>query len=213
MSRVFLQRCLHGMRTTSYHCRPRASGSSVALHFSAQSRWSIATLTPRQVPVRSQASASAPSDGGSSKYAPRTSAWQAAINFCPACGAATQQRVPEGESFPRAVCSGCGRVHYLNPKMVVACIVEHEGKVLLCRRKIEPRYGFWCARGPPPCSRRDRGIAGRADIADRDASVTSVVMNAARSGSFKGAFEHCSCSTPPDGGMSLSPSGRLPRVQ
>jgi ADP-ribose/FAD diphosphatase len=51
--------------------------------------------------------------------------------------------VPDGDEKMRAVCSSCGRVHYENPKMVVGCLVEHDNKVLLCRRKIEPAYGLW----------------------------------------------------------------------
>jgi ADP-ribose pyrophosphatase YjhB (NUDIX family) len=34
-------------------------------------------------------------------------------------------------------------IHYQNPKMVVGCIPEWEGKVLLCKRAIEPRRGLW----------------------------------------------------------------------
>ena len=41
------------------------------------------------------------------------------------------------------MCSACGVVHYQNPRMIVGCIVEHEGRVLLCRRAIEPRRGLW----------------------------------------------------------------------
>lgn len=54
-----------------------------------------------------------------------------------------EQRIPEGEHEMRAVCSKCGSIHYQNPKMVVGCLVEHEGKVLLCKRSIEPSYGLW----------------------------------------------------------------------
>ncbi|KAE8781976.1 Nudix hydrolase 23, chloroplastic [Hordeum vulgare] len=65
------------------------------------------------------------------------------IPFCPACGSPTKLAVPDGDEKMRAVCSSCGRVHYENPKMVVGCLVEHDNKVLLCRRKIEPAYGLW----------------------------------------------------------------------
>ena len=41
------------------------------------------------------------------------------------------------------MCGICGTIHYENPKMVVGAIPEWEGKVLLCRRAIEPRHGFW----------------------------------------------------------------------
>jgi ADP-ribose pyrophosphatase YjhB (NUDIX family) len=65
------------------------------------------------------------------------------MTFCSHCGQRVQITVPPGDDRPRFVCEGCGTIHYQNPKVVVGCIPEHEGKVLLCRRAIEPRYGFW----------------------------------------------------------------------
>jgi len=41
------------------------------------------------------------------------------------------------------VCDSCTIVHYQNPKMVVGCVPERDGKILLCKRAIEPRHGFW----------------------------------------------------------------------
>ena len=55
----------------------------------------------------------------------------------------TQRRVPANEDRERSVCDGCGTIHYQNPKLVVGCIVEHEGRILLCKRAIEPRRGYW----------------------------------------------------------------------
>ncbi len=51
--------------------------------------------------------------------------------------------MPEGDHLPRFVCDACGTVHYKNPLFVLGCVPEWEGKVLLCRRAIEPRRGFW----------------------------------------------------------------------
>lgn len=65
------------------------------------------------------------------------------IAYCPSCGAPCEQQVPPGDDHPRAVCTGCARVHYRNPKVVVGTVPVFEGKVLLCRRAIEPRRGFW----------------------------------------------------------------------
>ena len=65
------------------------------------------------------------------------------MKFCANCGAAVVQRVPPGDSLPRWVCDNCGEIHYQNPKLVVGTIPEHVGRVLLCRRAIEPRYGYW----------------------------------------------------------------------
>ena len=53
------------------------------------------------------------------------------------------RRVPPGDSLPREVCDACGEIHYRNPKLVVGAIAGYQGRILLCRRAIEPRYGYW----------------------------------------------------------------------
>ena len=63
--------------------------------------------------------------------------------FCAQCGNAVEYRIPDDDSRVRAVCPSCGFVHYDNPKMVVGTLAVFEGKVLLCRRAIEPGYGLW----------------------------------------------------------------------
>jgi ADP-ribose pyrophosphatase YjhB (NUDIX family) len=65
------------------------------------------------------------------------------MNFCSHCGQPVTIRVPEGDHRPRYVCTGCGAVHYQNPRIVAGCVPEHEGRILLCRRAIEPRLGYW----------------------------------------------------------------------
>ena len=65
------------------------------------------------------------------------------IRHCKACGHATAYRVPADDNRERAVCTACGMVHYENPLNVVGTVPAWEGKVLLCRRAIEPRYGLW----------------------------------------------------------------------
>jgi len=52
-------------------------------------------------------------------------------------------RIPPGDNRPRAICSACGTIHYENPRLVVGCVPEHHGQILLCRRAIPPRLGFW----------------------------------------------------------------------
>ncbi|KQT82232.1 NUDIX hydrolase [Aurantimonas sp. Leaf443] len=52
-------------------------------------------------------------------------------------------RIPEGDTLERRACDHCGFVAYENPKIVVGSVVRHEGRILLCRRAIEPRRGFW----------------------------------------------------------------------
>jgi NADH pyrophosphatase NudC (nudix superfamily) len=67
-----------------------------------------------------------------------------AMNYCSHCGSdRLENRVPEGDTLPRHVCAACGTVHYQNPKVVVGCLPVWEGRVLLCKRAIEPRYGLW----------------------------------------------------------------------
>ncbi len=51
--------------------------------------------------------------------------------------------VPDGENRERVSCLDCGHVFYENPKIVVGAVVAHHGRILLCRRAIEPRRGFW----------------------------------------------------------------------
>ena len=63
--------------------------------------------------------------------------------YCQRCGEPTTQLTPEGDNRLRLVCESCGVIHYENPKNVVGCLLEWHGKVLLCKRGIEPRYGYW----------------------------------------------------------------------
>jgi ADP-ribose pyrophosphatase YjhB (NUDIX family) len=65
------------------------------------------------------------------------------MKFCSNCGAVLTIRIPDGDNAPRHVCDSCHAIHYLNPKLIVGCIPEWDGKVLLCRRGIEPRHGLW----------------------------------------------------------------------
>jgi ADP-ribose pyrophosphatase YjhB (NUDIX family) len=65
------------------------------------------------------------------------------VKFCSNCAAPVVRRVPPGDSVPRWLCDQCGVIHYQNPLLVVGAIPEHEGRLLLCRRAIEPRYGYW----------------------------------------------------------------------
>lgn len=51
--------------------------------------------------------------------------------------------IPEGDHLPRFVCTACKTIHYENPRIIAGCIPEWEGKIVLCRRAIEPRRGYW----------------------------------------------------------------------
>ncbi len=65
------------------------------------------------------------------------------MNYCNQCGAPVELRIPPGDHLPRSICSSCGTIHYENPRVVVGCVPEREGRILLCKRAIEPRRGFW----------------------------------------------------------------------
>ncbi len=66
------------------------------------------------------------------------------MNFCSHCGSFNLEfTIPEGDSFKRYVCENCKTIHYQNPNMVTGAIPIWDGKVMLARRNINPRKGFW----------------------------------------------------------------------
>lgn len=65
------------------------------------------------------------------------------MRFCPECATPLVRRVPELDDRERDVCEGCGAIHYSNPKIVTGCLVTAGARVLLARRAIEPRRGYW----------------------------------------------------------------------
>ena len=65
------------------------------------------------------------------------------IKHCRVCGALTRYQIPADDNRQRAVCTGCGEIHYENPLNVVGTVPVWGDQVLLCRRNIEPRYGLW----------------------------------------------------------------------
>lgn len=65
------------------------------------------------------------------------------MRFCSSCAAPLRFERPPGDDRERYVCTGCGQVHYVNPKVVVGALCTWGDRLLLCRRAIEPRAGFW----------------------------------------------------------------------
>lgn len=62
----------------------------------------------------------------------------------PESGGPIRRRIPEGDTLPRLVCDTCGFIRYDNPKIVIGAVASlADGRVLLCRRAIEPQSGFW----------------------------------------------------------------------
>jgi ADP-ribose pyrophosphatase YjhB (NUDIX family) len=65
------------------------------------------------------------------------------IDHCARCGTRVEQRMPEDDNRERAVCPACDHIHYVNPLNVVGTLPVWGNQVLLCKRNIEPRKGFW----------------------------------------------------------------------
>ena len=63
------------------------------------------------------------------------------ILYCPYCGASTETRFLYGAE--RAACPSCGWIHFEDPKVAAAVLVEQDGRVLLAKRINEPYQGFW----------------------------------------------------------------------
>lgn len=69
------------------------------------------------------------------------------MRFCPDCGESVTLRIPDGDDRERYVCDACATIHYRNPRIVTGCLVTSGDRVLLCRRAIAPRCGYWTLPG------------------------------------------------------------------
>lgn len=65
------------------------------------------------------------------------------MKFCSECGGKVVLGIPEGDDRERHICQQCGAIHYINPRVIVGCLPVHEERILLCKRAIEPRRGYW----------------------------------------------------------------------
>ena len=65
------------------------------------------------------------------------------MEFCTNCGQNVVFEIPTGDNRPRYICKHCGKIHYENPRIVAGCVVGYQDSILLCKRAIEPRYGYW----------------------------------------------------------------------
>lgn len=63
------------------------------------------------------------------------------VKFCPRCGTAVEYRIKFGAQRP--VCPACGYIHFQDPKVAAAVLVEKDSRVLLVRRVNEPFRGLW----------------------------------------------------------------------
>lgn len=65
------------------------------------------------------------------------------MKYCSSCGQPVELKIPQGDNRHRFVCPSCETIHYQNPRIVAGTVPVWEGRILLCRRAIEPRYGYW----------------------------------------------------------------------
>lgn len=65
------------------------------------------------------------------------------MNFCSQCGDKVRFAIPDGDDRPRYLCDVCGTIHYQNPRIVAGTLPVSGSKVLLCKRAIAPRKGYW----------------------------------------------------------------------
>jgi ADP-ribose pyrophosphatase YjhB (NUDIX family) len=73
--------------------------------------------------------------------------YPANVRFCPLCGSAMELRPVLPDHKRHKVCSRCGYIDFQSPKLVAGCFVIDAGRVLLLRRAIPPRLGFWTFPG------------------------------------------------------------------
>ena len=68
--------------------------------------------------------------------------------FCPVCGHALDKRLLKAGDPERLVCTSCGYVLYLDPKVAVGTIIHNgDGQIVLVKRAIEPGFGLWVFPG------------------------------------------------------------------
>ena len=85
------------------------------------------------------------------------------VKFCPMCGGALEVRTVAPDDQQQKVCTRCGFIYFLNPKLVAGCIIAEGERALLIRRGFEPARGKWTYPGgfvdfgetPPQCAIRE----------------------------------------------------------
>ncbi|MEM7100396.1 MAG: NUDIX hydrolase [Pseudomonadota bacterium] len=65
------------------------------------------------------------------------------MKFCSDCGGSIHLQIPDGDNRERFVCASCTTIHYVNPRIVAGCLPIWQDQVLLCKRAIAPREGYW----------------------------------------------------------------------
>lgn len=106
-----------------------------------------------------------------------------------------ETRVPEGDNRERAVCADCGHIDYQNPKVVVGAVETVDERVLMCRRAIEPRRGFWTLP------------AGHLELGE------TLEEGAAEEGAAREAMEEATADIRLDGKLAVFSVARIGQVQ
>jgi ADP-ribose pyrophosphatase YjhB (NUDIX family) len=65
------------------------------------------------------------------------------VKYCSECAGNLSFKIPPKDTVSRYICDDCQKIFYQNPRIVVGTLPRWEDKVLLCKRSIEPRLGFW----------------------------------------------------------------------
>lgn len=69
------------------------------------------------------------------------------MKYCSVCATPVEHSVPAGDHLPRYHCPACGTIHYQNPRVITGTLPILDGRILLCKRNIEPRWGYWTLPG------------------------------------------------------------------
>jgi len=69
------------------------------------------------------------------------------VRFCPMCGGPLDMRIVAPDHKENKVCTKCGFVYFLGPKLVAGCIIANADRTLLLRRGLEPSLGKWTYPG------------------------------------------------------------------
>ncbi len=67
--------------------------------------------------------------------------------FCPQCGGRLEKRLIKPRESPRLLCTACGSIFYLGPKLSAIAVIPMDAGVVMVRRSIQPGYGLWVLPG------------------------------------------------------------------
>lgn len=69
------------------------------------------------------------------------------MNYCSNCGQNVTVIIPDGDHRERFVCPSCNTIFYENPRIITGTLPIYQGKILICKRGIEPRANYWTVPG------------------------------------------------------------------